>query len=100
MLERDPAPEGSRSADPAAMGAGGRVALTVAWCSFLTACVSTMAFFAFVDPAPMASLLMPGARTPSRTALYSVGFFIFWAAGAASAGLSAWVLAPVRNEPP
>lgn len=100
MLERDPAPEGGSSAGRGETGSAGRAALTVAWCSFLTACVSTMAFFAFVDPAPMASLLLPGVHAPSRTAMYSVGFFIFWAAGAASAGLSAWMLAPVPHEPP
>jgi hypothetical protein len=100
MLERDPAPEGDPPPGRADLGPGGRVALTVAWCSFLTACVSTMAFFAFVDPSPVAPLLLPGGRAPSRIALYSMGFFLFWTACAASAGLSAWMLLPRRRESP
>lgn len=83
----------------AGLGRFGRSALTVAWCSFLAASVATMVFFAFVDPSPLASLFVPTALLPSRTALYSVGFFFFWIVCAASAGLTAWMLATHPDEP-
>lgn len=83
----------------AGLGRFGRSALTVAWCSFLAASVATMVFFAFVDPSPLASLFVPTALLPSRTALYSVGFFFFWIVCAASAGLTAWMLATHPDDP-
>ena len=71
-----------------------RAGLTALWCSFLAASVATLLFFAFVDPAPVAGALTPTDALPSRTALYSLGFFFFWAICALAAGLTAWLLRP------
>jgi hypothetical protein len=72
----------------------GRVWLTALWCSFLAACLATMLFFAFVDPAQVVALLRPTVAAPGRTALYSIGFLFFWLFCALAAGLTAWLLRP------
>jgi len=74
------------------LGPRGRLAFTVAWCSFLSASVATLVFFAFVDPAPIVAVLRPTGALPGRTALYSLGFFFFWLVSAVSAGLTASLL--------
>ena len=74
------------------LGPRGRLAFTVAWCSFLSASVATLVFFAFVDPAPIVAVLQPTEALPSRTTLYSLGFFFFWMVSAVSAGLTASLL--------
>jgi hypothetical protein len=56
------------------LGLRGRLAFTVAWCSFLSASIATLVFFAFVDPAPIVAVLQPTGALPGRTALYSLGF--------------------------
>lgn len=90
----------SPAPDPDDIGNRGRLWLTVAWASFLSASVATMFFFAFVDPTPVVALLTPTAAMPSRTALYSLGFFFFWAVCALAATLTAWLLsAPVGRKP-
>ena len=71
-----------------------RAGLTALWCSFLAASVATLLFFAFVDPAPVVAVLTPTDALPSRTALYSLGFFFFWSMCALAAGLTAWLLRP------
>ena len=48
------------------------------WISFLAACVSTMIFFAFVDPLVLVESF---DALESRNAGYAVGFFFFWANG-------------------
>jgi hypothetical protein len=80
--------------DPAS---GERPWLTALWCSFLAAALATMFFFAFVDPTPVVALLQPTVDAPSRTALYSLGFFFFWTFCALAAGLTAWLM---RTPPP
>ena len=71
-----------------------RSLFTVAWASFLAASVTTMFFFAFVDPSPIVAILAPTALVPDRTTLYSVGFLFFWFSCAVAAGLTAWLLTP------
>ena len=60
---------------------------TIAWPAFLGAGVLEMAVFAFVDPA---TLSLPGgeALALSATAVYSLAFFVFWAAAAAACALT------------
>lgn len=70
-----------------------RTSLTVLWSSFLVASAATMFFFALIDPAPVASAVLPPGLVASRTAFYSFGFLFFWIIGAASAGLTAWMRA-------
>lgn len=50
------------------------------WISFLTASVSTLVFFAFVDPLMLVEAL-DIERVESRNAGYAFGFFFFWANG-------------------
>lgn len=99
MKELQPETELASSESDHGLGGFGRSALTVAWCSFLAASVATMVFFAFVDPSPIASLFAPTALAPSRTALYSLGFFFFWAVCAAAAALTAWMLSSHPDKP-
>lgn len=60
---------------------------TVAWPAFLGAGALEMAVFAFVDPT---TLSLPGgeALALSPTAVYSLAFFVFWAAAAAACALT------------
>jgi len=64
-----------------------RRAATIAWPAFLGAGVLEMAVFAFVDPT---TLSLPGgeALALSATAVYSLAFFVFWAATAAACALT------------
>jgi len=48
----------------------------VLWPSFLFAAAATVVFFALIDPVAM--LNCEGAPPLSRTAAYSLGFFLFW----------------------
>lgn len=80
------------------LSARGRLWLTVTWASFLTASLATMVFFAFVDPTPIVALLTPTAAIPTRTALYSVGFFFFWAICALAASLTAWLMSEPSDD--
>jgi hypothetical protein len=68
---------------------------TVVWISFLTAAVSTMAFFALFDPIDLSSMFDENLHL-SRDAGYAAGFFFFWAICAACAGLTAYL---VRTAP-
>jgi len=88
--DREPEPSGQR----------GRLALTVIWCSFLSASAATMVFFAFVDPSPVIAVLKPTGALPGRTELYSLGFLFFFGVCALSASLTAWLIAPRAPEGP
>ncbi len=56
--------------------------LRVAWPAFLAACVLEIAVFAIVDPTQLHWSGQPLAM--ARQALYTLGFFVFWAISAAS----------------
>ena len=62
----------------------------ILWPSFFAAGVSTMVFFAFVDPLALRDLTFPGVAL-SRGAGYTIGFFMFWLATAGSS-LFTWIL--------
>jgi hypothetical protein len=90
-----PGPElqpGLPAAPPTELGARSRIIVTVMWCSFLAASVATMISFALVDPAPIAAALPWAGPGASRTAVYSLGFFYFWAVCAAAGALTAFML--------
>ena len=70
-------------------------ALWILWPSFLAACVGELLFFALVDPDEL--VLAWRVITLSRTAIYSIGFFFFWAIAALSSGLT-WLLARSAAE--
>ena len=82
---------------PPSLGEHGRLGLTVMWCSFLSAGVATMVFFAFVDPGLLVAMLKPTTLIPGRTGLYSLGFFFFWAVCALASWLTASLLRPTRR---
>jgi hypothetical protein len=60
------------------------------WPSFFSAGVATMVFFAFVDPLALREMTFPQVEL-SRGLGYSIGFFMFWLATAASS-LFTWIL--------
>jgi hypothetical protein len=62
----------------------------ILWPSFFAAGVSTMVFFAYVDPLQLRDMTFPQLRI-SRELGYTVGFFAFWVATAASS-LFTWIL--------
>jgi hypothetical protein len=68
----------------------------VAWPSFLAALCAQFVFFALVDPAELPVL---GTVVPlSRSAVYTFGFFAFWALCALSSALTLYFRrAPVRG---
>jgi len=59
----------------------------VAWPAFLVASVLEIAVFAFVDPMTLHTL-GGAALQLSATAVYSIAFFLFWAATAAACALT------------
>jgi hypothetical protein len=62
----------------------------ILWPSFFAAGVATMVFFAFVDPLALRDISLP--RLPlTREGGYTIAFFLFWAATAASS-LFTWIL--------
>lgn len=62
----------------------------ILWPSFFSAGVVTMVFFAFVDPLALRDMTFPGAPI-TRGLGYSIAFFLFWIATAASS-LFTWIL--------
>ena len=62
----------------------------IAWPSFFAAGVATRVFFAFVDPLALRDMTFPALRI-SRELGYTIGFFVFWIATAASS-LFTWLL--------
>ena len=63
-----------------------RTLAVIAWPSFLVAGVAQSLFFTVFDPADLSLFGMP--LTWSRTAVYSVGFFLFWGVCAGSSALT------------
>ena len=62
----------------------------ILWPSFFAAGVATMVFSAFVDPLALRDITFPGIEI-SRSLGYSIAFFMFWVATAASS-LFTWIL--------
>lgn len=62
----------------------------ILWPSFFAAGVATMVFFAFVDPLQLRDITFPNVDI-SREGGYTIAFFLFWAATAASS-LFTWIL--------
>ncbi len=62
----------------------------ILWPSFFAAGVATMVFFALFDPVDLLHLLRPDVAI-SRGLGYTLGFFLFWIATAASS-LFTWIL--------
>ncbi len=62
----------------------------ILWPSFFAAGVTTMVFFAFVDPLDLRDMTFPSLPM-TRGLGYSIGFFMFWLV-TASASLFTWIL--------
>lgn len=62
----------------------------ILWPSFFAAGMATMVFFAFVDPLALRDISFVDWSI-SRELGYSIGFFLFWLATAASS-LFTWIL--------
>lgn len=65
----------------------------ILWPSFFAAGVTTMVFFAYVDPLELRDMTFPGLPI-SRTLGYTIGFFVFWLATASSSLFTWWLLRP------
>jgi hypothetical protein len=72
-----------------------RLMMVVLWPSFLVAIVAEGFFFSFFDPYDLTLDGMHLGLTP--LAVYSVGFFCFWAF-CALASMLTWYLANVPND--
>jgi hypothetical protein len=71
-------------------------AIRILWPSFLVAAAAEMAFFALFDPGELTFFGRP--LELSRTAVYSIGFFLFWAFAAVSSALSVSLSAGSGDE--
>ncbi len=74
---------------------------SIVWPAFLVAAVLEIAVFAWVDPAALRT--PAGASLPlSATAIYSIGFLVFWACTAAACGLTVLLERSIDelNRPP
>ena len=65
-----------------------QIVIWILWPSFIVAGAAEVAFFSAFDP--QALLIFGEPVTWSRTAVYSVGFFAFWAITAASSALTCY----------
>lgn len=66
--------------------------VSILWPSFLVACLSTMLFFAFFDPADLG--MISGYPDISRLAGYTIGFFVFWLFSGLSSILTSYFRRP------
>jgi len=76
-----------------------RDVFVIGWCSFLSAAVATMIFFAFVDPLALADVTEPPLPV-DRMSGYALGFFFFWALSALSATLTVYLIRTRHGHPP
>ena len=64
-------------------------AIWILWPSFIVAGAAEAVFFTVFDPMEMT--VFGQATGLSRTAIYSLGFFLFWAFAAASSALTCFI---------
>jgi hypothetical protein len=64
-------------------------AIWILWPSFLVAAAAETVFFALFDPGELT--LFGQHLELSRTAVYSIGFFLFWGFAAVSSALSLYL---------
>lgn len=68
----------------------------ILWPSFFAAGVTTMVFFAHVDPLELRDMTFPGLPI-TRTMGYTIGFFTSWLATASSSLFTWWLLRPASR---
>jgi len=61
--------------------------MIILWPAFLMACVATGLFFSLIDP--MELIVLDQRVQLHMTAVYSLGFFVFWLLGILASGLTA-----------
>lgn len=83
------ASSGTAPADPPPRPLAQRLG-AVLWPSFFSAGVATMVFFAYIDPLALRDMTFPAVPI-TRGLGYSIGFFMFWIATAASSFFT-WIL--------
>ena len=66
-----------------------RRAMWILWPSFLVGAAAETFFFALFDPGELTLFGQP--LELSRTAVYSIGFFLFWGFAAFSSGISLYL---------
>jgi hypothetical protein len=71
----------------------GRRALVVLWPAFLMAGVLEMVVFAVVDPSALHGFDATALQW-SRSAVYSLAFFVFWGVIACASAITMWLDAP------
>jgi len=64
-------------------------AIWILWPSFIVGGVAETLFFTLFDPQELH--LLGGPLALSRTAIYSIGFFVFWAIAAASSAFTCFL---------
>ena len=76
-----------------------RLAMSVLWPSFLTAILAEGFFFSVFDPADL--MLVGGYIDIPPVAVFTLGFFFFWAFCSLASMLSIYMLrTELSNEPP
>lgn len=71
----------------------------VVWASFLSACVATLVFFAFVDPTLIGDDDRPPVWIPDRKTGYAIGFFFFWLMCAFASAFTAYLVETRSTDP-
>lgn len=74
----------------------GRIAMCIAWPGFLAACALELLVFGVVDPQELHSL--GGDAGPSRLAVYSLAFLVFWAVSAAAVAIGVGLSRSIQGE--
>ncbi len=67
----------------------------IVWPAFLVAAAAELAFFSVVDPLDLHVFGAP--LEMSRQAIYTLGFFGFWAVGMASSALTLFLMQPAHD---
>jgi len=75
-----------------------KLMMAVAWPAFLAACLLEAVVFAVVDPLELS--WGDGPLGWSRQAVYTVAFFVFWAAALMSSLTALTLLGPGGGQPP
>lgn len=70
--------------------------ITVLWLSFVMAGIATGAFFSAIDPLELKYCV--SFPEVSRTAAYSIGFFLFWLLTASSSLLAVFFIYPTKEN--
>lgn len=68
----------------------------ILWISFLMAVVATGVFFSIIDPLAL-QYCVPFPEV-SRTAAYSIGFFLFWSLTAGASLLAVFFVYPAKDD--